>query len=154
MIESSHSAASSVTQPSAVTDTNRRLLDAFVDFINTADEGKANRLVSPSATFFVPGRIEPLMGPPGYMQIIGMMRSGFPDIQWTLEDAVFGPDKIAARFTMHGTHNGSFLGVSPTGKAISVTAINIYYLRHGQIVGEYGQPDFLGLMRQIGAIPG
>jgi predicted ester cyclase len=43
-------------------------------------------------------------GPAGYLAIIGMMRSGFPDIQWTLEEIVAEDDKIAARFTMRGTH--------------------------------------------------
>ena len=37
-------------------------------------------------------------------------------------------DKVAARFTMRGTHQGTFFGVPPTGKAIAVQAMNIYRL--------------------------
>jgi len=83
-------------------------------------------LVSPEASFYVPGRTEPVSGPSGYLEIIQMMRSGFPDIQWTLEELVAEDDKVAARFTMRGTHQGTFFGVLPTGKKITVQALNIY----------------------------
>jgi steroid delta-isomerase-like uncharacterized protein len=125
----------------------------FVQFINTADENLAQQLISPAAKFHVPGQPEPLQGPKGYLMIISMMRSGFPDIQWTLEDLITEGDKVAARFTMRGTHNGEFFGVPSTGKLIAVQAINFYRLANEQIIEEYGQPDMLGLLRQIGAIP-
>ena len=125
----------------------------FVQFINTADENLAQQLISPAAKFHVPGQSEPLQGPKGYLMIIAMMRSGFPDIQWTLEDLITEGDKVAARFTMRGTHNGEFFGVPATGKVIAVQAINFYRLANEQIIEEYGQPDMLGILRQIGAIP-
>jgi steroid delta-isomerase-like uncharacterized protein len=132
---------------------NKAVMQRFTEFINTASEKLATELVSPNAIFHVPGRPEPMRGPAGYLAIIGMMRSGFPDIQWTLEDTVAEADKVAARFTMRGTHQGAFFGVPPTGKKIEVQAMNFYRFSSGQIVEEYGQPDLLGLMQQIGAIP-
>ena len=60
----------------------------------------------------------------GYLAIIGMMRGGFPDIQWTLEETIAEGDKVAARFTMPGTHQGTFFGLPPTGKKIVVQAMN------------------------------
>jgi steroid delta-isomerase-like uncharacterized protein len=62
-------------------------------------------------------------------------------------------DRVAARFTMRGTHRGAFFGVPPSGKSIEVQAMNFYRLAGGQFVEERGQPDLLGLMQQIGAIP-
>jgi steroid delta-isomerase-like uncharacterized protein len=134
-------------------ETNKLVMNRFLEFINTASEKLAQELISPSAVFHVPGRTEPMRGPAGYLAIIGMMRGGFPDIQWTLEEMVAEGDKIAARFTMRGTHRGNFFGVPPTGKTISVQAMNIYRLSGGQFVEEYGQPDMLGLLQQIGAVP-
>ena len=113
----------------------------------------ANELIAPDATFYVPGRPEPLKGPAGYLEIIAMMRSGFPDIQWRLEELICEENNVAARFTMRGTHGGDFLGVPATGNNIAVQALNIYRLSDGRIVEEYGQPDMLGLMHQIGALP-
>jgi steroid delta-isomerase-like uncharacterized protein len=134
-------------------ETNKLVMGRFTDFINTASEKLADELISPDAIFHVPGRSEPARGPAGYLAIIGMMRGGFPDIQWTLEEMIAEGDKVAARFTMRGTHRGSFFGVPPTGKPIVVQAMNFYRLSGGQFVEERGQPDLLSLLQQIGAVP-
>jgi steroid delta-isomerase-like uncharacterized protein len=145
--------------PPALSDTaitaenNRRTMIRFTEFINTASEKLAVELISPNATFHVPGRAEPMRGPEGYLAIIGMMRGGFPDIQWTLEETICEGDKVAARFTMRGTHRGLFMGVPPTGKKIEVQAMNLYRLSSGQFIEERGQPDLLALLQQIGAAP-
>ena len=135
------------------TETNKIVMHRFLEFINAASEMLAQELISPDAIFHVPGRPEPMRGPAGYLAIIGMMRGGFPDIQWTLEEMVAEGDKVAARFTMRGTHRGTFFGVPPTEKIIAVQAMNIYRLSGGQFVEEHGQPDMLGLLQQIGAVP-
>src|SRR4030095_13349372 len=96
----------------------------FFEFINTASQKLAEELISPNAIFHVPGRPEPMRGPTGYLAIIEMMRGGFPDIQWTLEEMVAEGDKVAARFIMRGTHQGTFFGVAPSGKKIAVQAMN------------------------------
>jgi steroid delta-isomerase-like uncharacterized protein len=134
-------------------DTNRQFMTRFVEFVNSADPRLATELVSADAVFQVPGRAEPMRGPRGYLEIIGMMRGGFPDIAWSLEETVIEGDVIAARFTMRGTHRGAFFGVPPTGRTIAVQALNIYRLSSGKIVSEVGQPDLLGLMQQIGGLP-
>ena len=43
--------------------------------------------------------------------------------------------------------------LTPTEKPIVVQAMSFYHLRGGQIVGEHGQPDFLGLSQQIRVVP-
>jgi steroid delta-isomerase-like uncharacterized protein len=134
-------------------DASRRFMTRFVEFINSASPTMAKELVSAAAIFHVPGRAEPLKGPEGYLAVVGMMRGGFPDIQWTIEEMVVEPTRVAARFTMRGTHRGPFFGVAPTGKTITVQALNIYHLCNGQIVKEYGQPDMLALLQQIGGAP-
>ena len=132
---------------------NKLVMRRFTEFINTASEKLAVELISPDAIFHVPGRPEPMRGPTGYLAIIGMMREGFPDIQWTLEEMIAEGDMVAARFTMRGTHQGAFFGVPPTGKPIVVQAMNFYRLAGGQFVEERGQPDLLSLLQQIGAAP-
>ena len=134
-------------------ETTTAFFKQFVQFINTADENLAQQLISPVAKFYVPGQPEPLQGPKGYLTIIAMMRSGFPDIQWTVEDMISENNKVAVRFIMRGTHQGEFFGVPPTGKPIAVQAMNFYRLADDQIIEEFGQPDMLGLLTQIGAVP-
>lgn len=132
---------------------NVEFMKKFVEFINSASEKLAHELVSPEAIFHVPGRPEPMVGPSGYLVIVGMMRGGFPDIQWTVEELISEGDKVAARFTMRGTHRGHFMGIPPTERPITVQALNIYHLKDGKIIKEYGSPDMLGLLAQIGALP-
>ena len=132
---------------------NKVVMHQFVEFINKASEKLAEKLIAPDAIFHVPGYSEPMRGPAGYLAIIWMMRGGFPDIQWTLEEMVAEGDKVAARFTMRGTHQGTFFGVPPTGKRIVAQAMNFYRLSNGQFIEEHGQPDMLGLLQQIGAAP-
>jgi steroid delta-isomerase-like uncharacterized protein len=132
---------------------NKLLMSRFVELINSASEPLAGEVIHPDATFHVPGRADPMVGPAGYLAVIAMMRAGFPDIQWTLEEMVVEADKVAARFTMRGTHRGPFFGIPPTGRAIAVQAMNLYRISAGQIIEEHGQPDLLGLLQQIGAAP-
>ena len=143
-----------------MSDSANAFMRRFVEFINTADETLGKELIANDAIFHVPNRSEPMQGVAGYLAIIGMMRGGFPDIQWTLEETIAEEDKlgagdtrIAARFTMRGRHQGDFFGVPATGKPIAVQAVNFYRVSNGKIVEERGQPDLLGLMQQIGAVP-
>ena len=133
--------------------TNKAVMHRFLEFINTASEKLAQELISPDAVFHVPGRPEPMRGPAGYLAIIGMMRGVSLIFNLTLEEMVAEGDKVAARFTMRGTHKRTFFGVPPTGKKIEVKAINFYRLRDGQFVEETGVPDLLGLLQQIGGVP-
>ena len=128
-------------------------MQRFLEFINTGSETLANELIAQDAVFNVPGHPEPMRGPEGYLAIVGMMREGFPDIQWRLDEMVAEGDKVAMRFTMKGTHRGTFVGVPPTGKTIEAQSMAFYRLSGGQIVGEHGLPDMLGLLQQIGAVP-
>jgi steroid delta-isomerase-like uncharacterized protein len=68
-----------------------------------------------------------------------------------LEDMVAEEDKVAARFTLRGTHQKTFFGVPPTGKTIVVQTMAFYRLSAGQPVEEHGQADMLGLLQQVGA---
>ncbi|MDB5152635.1 MAG: hypothetical protein JWR54_1386 [Mucilaginibacter sp.] len=134
-------------------ETNKALMLRFLEFINTASRQLADEVISTAAVFYVPGRPEPMRGPAGYLEIINMMRSGFPDIRWKIEDIVAENEKVAVRFTMQGTHKAPFFGVPPSEKSIHVQAMNFYRILNGQIVEEYGQPDLLGVLQQIGAFP-
>ena len=132
---------------------NKLAMRRFTEFINTADQNLGEELIAEDAQFWVPGRPESMRGLAGYMNVLRMMRSGFSDVQWSLEETIAEGDKIAARFTMRGTHDGTFFGVPATGRKIEVRAMNFYRLAGAKFVEEYGQPDLLGLLQQIGAVP-
>ena len=95
-----------------------------------------------------------LPGPDGVKEWAIMIRNGFPDIHITAEDFVSEGDRVAGRFEAQGTHNGEFFGVPATGKPVAFSGINIMRITDGKIVEHWVQYDTLGIMQQIGAIPG
>ena len=139
---------------SEVSQQNRRLIERFVsEFINKGDTAKAAEFVSTEAIFHVPGAPEPLRGPDGYTALVGMLRHGAPDIGWTIEEIVADDERVAARFTMSGTHTGPLFGVPATGKRFSALSMGFYEITGGKIVAEHGMPDMLSILTQLGAIP-
>jgi steroid delta-isomerase-like uncharacterized protein len=79
--------------------------------------------------------------------------SAFPDLKRPVEDLVAEGDKVVARWTSIGTHEGDFMGVPPTGKRVTTSGITIFRLENGKIVEEWSESDMLGMLQQIGAIP-
>jgi predicted ester cyclase len=76
-----------------------------------------------------------------------------PDLNSTIEDMVAEGDKVVVRFTIHGTHNGEFMGIAPTGKKFTQAGTSIYRIAGGKIAEVWWLADTLGLMQQLGAIP-
>lgn len=128
---------------------NKSVMEKFVEFINNANEKLAGDLISEDAIFYAPTSPEPLKGTKGYMLILNMMRSSFPDISWKLEEMVAENESIAARFTMTGTHQGAFFNIPPTGKTFKINVMNFYRFSNNKIIEEYGQPDIFGLLQQL-----
>src|SRR6478752_1585735 len=83
------------------------VMKRFVEFINTADEQLARQVIASEAVFYAPTHPEPLRGPDDYLGLFAIMRNGFPDIQWTLEETITEGNRVAARFTMRGTHQAT-----------------------------------------------
>jgi steroid delta-isomerase-like uncharacterized protein len=77
-----------------------------------------------------------------------------PDIHITVEDVIAEGDTTAARFTITGTNSGEFFGIPPTGKAVTVTGMDFMRFRDAKIIEHWGEMDMLGLMQQLGIIPG
>lgn len=92
-------------------------------------------------------------GPEGVKGYFSMLRTGFPDIEFTIEDQVAEEDRVATRWTACATHTGTFQGIPPTGKQGAVSGITINRVANGKIVEGWTNLDELGLMQQLGVIP-
>jgi predicted ester cyclase len=89
-------------------------------------------------------------GTEGAKEVIGTLRSWFPDFEMTAEDLVAVGDKVWARFVARGTNLGPFMGNPPTGKKVRTDVIDIVRFHDGKIVEHWGVPDQLGVMLQLG----
>ena len=86
-------------------------------------------------------------------QLITMVLAAFPDIHFTIENLVAGGDTVAGRYTLRGTHNGEWLGIPPTHKAVTLTVMEIYRIADGKIAEQWVILDALGMLQQLGVIP-
>jgi predicted ester cyclase len=88
-----------------------------------------------------------------HKQIVTILRTAFPDVHWEYEEPIAEGDKVAVRVTMHGTHQGEFFGIPPTGKQVRVSGIHIMRFANGELVEHWGNTDDLGMMHQLGVAP-
>jgi steroid delta-isomerase-like uncharacterized protein len=93
-------------------------------------------------------------GREGLRQFLAQMFEAFPDLRWRVEEMVAEGDRVAAWSTWTGTHRGTFFGVPPTGRSVSVESWTIDYFRDGMLTESRIIMDVMGLMQQLGAIPG
>jgi predicted ester cyclase len=123
----------------------------FEELLSTDNFSVADEILAPDFRFYFAGSPEP-MDLERYKAFLVMRRSAFPDRRFTVEDMVAEGDKVSARFTMRGTHEGELGGMAPTGKAVTMTGMDMIRLREGQLVEDRVEVDQLGMMQQLGAI--
>jgi steroid delta-isomerase-like uncharacterized protein len=86
---------------------------------------------------------------PGPREVLGILLTGFPDVQHTVEAVITEDDLVVIRYRATGTHEGEFQGYAPTGKRVSWTGINIYRVECGRIAEIWSEVDALGRIAQL-----
>jgi steroid delta-isomerase-like uncharacterized protein len=91
----------------------------------------------------------------GVKQLFRMYKGAFPDLRLDAQDVLVSGDKAVARVRGTGTHEGSFMGMPPTGKSVDVQLIDIIRFGDDGLAHEHwGVVDSLAMMQQLGAIAG
>lgn len=91
-----------------------------------------------------------IRGLEGLKQLITRILRAFPDHHETIDDMVAEGDKVVALVRWTGTHQGEYLGIAPTGKQVTYTAITIYRIVGGKVVESWQEGDRVGLVQQLG----
>ena len=129
------------------------VVQLYEEVFNKGDLDLADKLVAPNAVTHDPQRPTGAPGgPQGLKFVVTMRRRAFPDDHYTIEDLIAEGEKVVARLTHSGTHQGAFLGLPPTGKHISMTSIHLFRFTDGQLVEHWANRNDLGLLQQLGAI--
>ena len=84
-------------------------------------------------------------------QLFKMMLAAFPDFRASVHELLQDGDKVVARVTFSGTHQGEFMGVPASGNQIEWDAIDILAYRDDQAVAHWGVMDMAAAMAQMGA---
>lgn len=92
-------------------------------------------------------------GPEGFAGTVRGLRSGVPDIRFTIDELVAEGDAVVVHWTWRGTHTGTLNGFAPSHKHLTNPGLALYHLKEGKIVRGTLQTDRLGLLQQIGVVP-
>jgi steroid delta-isomerase-like uncharacterized protein len=116
--------------------------------VNLVDELYAANLVQHD-----PNSPVPVASSAALKAYVGVYRSAFPDLHFTIDDLLAEGDKVLWRFTSHGTHRGALGPLPPTGKAGTVTGMALFRFENGKVAEVWVNVDILGLLQQLGAVP-
>jgi steroid delta-isomerase-like uncharacterized protein len=125
----------------------------FDEIWNQGKLDVADEVLTPETLFHSPIRPEPMLGPAPLKGIVGFLRSGFPDIQFTVDDIFGDGDLVAVRWTSHQTHTVTYMGVPPTGKKLSYTGNEIFRLVDGKVAEFWLIVNAMGVLGELGLAP-
>jgi steroid delta-isomerase-like uncharacterized protein len=94
-----------------------------------------------------------LHGIEGAKVFFGMMFAAFSDMHFTIRMQLAEGDQVMTFKTFHGTHQGAFMGIPPTGNQVTVDVIDILTVKDGKIAEHWAVNDMLGMMQQLGVSP-
>jgi predicted ester cyclase len=86
-------------------------------------------------------------------QLFKLMHAAIPDFKAEVHDLIEEGDKVVARVSFVGTHEGDFMGVPASGNRVHIDAIDILQFRGEQCVAHWGVMDLAGTLAQMGAAP-
>jgi steroid delta-isomerase-like uncharacterized protein len=141
---------SNQTCTTAIHDTAKRI---FLEVISHGDLELADLLIAPDFIDHWAARMGAPPGLAGFKMGLSMIRTAFPDWSSTPDDIVCDGDKVAAIWTVRGTHQGPFMGLPATHKAIVMQEAGILYFKDGKLTEIKRVADDLSLLKQLGIIP-
>jgi steroid delta-isomerase-like uncharacterized protein len=89
----------------------------------------------------------------GARELYRTLRAAFPDFHAVIHWQIADGDRVTTFKTYHGTHEGPFLGVAPTGRTVHFETVDVMEVRNGKITAHWGVANLFSLMQQLGAWP-
>lgn len=130
---------------------NKAIARRAYDAINENDLDALDEMVASDFTEHDPAPGYGL-GLEGLKQYFSSLHTAFLDVHIDVEDMIAEGDKVVARVTASGTHQGEFMGIAPTGNRVEFSAIDIARIAEGKIVEHWSNSDQLGMMQQLGVM--
>ena len=131
---------------------NKLLLDRLFEGMNQGDFSEFDELIGPD--YVNHSFPTPVSGPEAVKMTLGMFLNAFPDMEMTVEDIIAEGNRVASRGFFVGTHEGEFNGIPATGRRVKVDFSDIWVVNNGQLAENWAQLDIMGMMQQLGVIPG
>jgi predicted ester cyclase len=129
---------------------NKAIFRRFIEAYNEHDLDLLDDLI---ASDYVDPDYPQLKGLEGLKQMMKMAFMAFPDYKETIEDIIAEGDKVWILLSYTGTHQGEFMGLSPTNKKLTSLAVDMYRFKNSRIVwGKRVPTPDLAFFKQLGLI--
>jgi len=92
-------------------------------------------------------------GPEEMKEHVSGWLMSFPDLRFNIEQMIADRDHVVSHLVMEGTHQGAWMGISPTGKRIQIRMITIHRIANNKIAEDWVLVESLGFFQQLGAVP-
>ncbi|MCU0246858.1 MAG: ester cyclase [Bryobacter sp.] len=124
----------------------------YEEGVNGGNLALIDELFDPEVSFRCPSRGEG-KGIAAAKEYIAPIRKALPDLRVTVEDVLEKGDLVFVGWKVNAHHQGEFLGVAPTGKAVEMRGLTVLRVANGKIIEFYDHGDLLGMMNEMGAGP-
>jgi steroid delta-isomerase-like uncharacterized protein len=131
---------------------NKALVRRFYAAVDAGETSVVEALFSPEWENVDPS-LPPMRGLDGARALVTLFTKSFPDFTSRIELMAGEDDRVAVRALHTGTHQGEFLGIPATGKAVTVSATGIFTLMNGKLIENRVVFDAYGLLQQLGVAP-
>jgi steroid delta-isomerase-like uncharacterized protein len=88
-------------------------------------------------------------GREGFKDYMRTVRGAFPDFHNGVEELIAEGDRVVARLTYTGSHQGALFGIGATGRRVSYAGVAIFRIAEGCIVEGWVLGDVHGLVHQL-----
>ena len=92
-------------------------------------------------------------GPQAMKEHVSGWLTSFPDLRFNIEQMIAERDRVVSQLMMEGTQQGTWMGISPTGKRLQIRMITIHRIANGKIAEDWVLVESLGLFQQLGVLP-
>lgn len=134
------------------TEENKGVVRRYLEeVVNTGDVDRLAEFISPNCCA-VGEETGPARGLEEAKQHVLGLRRTYPDFHVTIERQIAEGEWVATKCLGRGTHCGSWLGMTPTGKVVEIKAVNLDRVVAGRIVEHGGAANTFEALLEIGAI--
>lgn len=109
----------------------------------------ADEIIDPHYVGHIAALPDTVRGVETFKQVVMLYHLSAPDIRFEIQDQLAEGDKVATRWIAHGTHQGEFMGIAPSGQRMSVTGMSFHRIENNRIQESWDDWDALSMLRNM-----
>lgn len=109
----------------------------------------ADEIIAPDYVGHIATLPDAVRGVEAFKQLITLYHFSFPDTRFEIQDQIAEGNKVATRWIAYGTHQGEFMGIAPSGQAMSVTGMSFHRIENDRIQESWDDWDALSMLQNM-----